>query len=734
MSSIFDALSQAALHAGSDPTAAQQALQQARRLWPELTVSQQQALQPLGRHLGLMAETEQLGRVLERLHAGDYEQAAQLMEGMSAAARKLLEPILALGDQTQQTSAQPEDDWEAQYADYADLTEEDLDQDPGGFFDPSAYEQEAAASPARTVGIQSDLSPSDLLARAGLGGFRPGQEEAVQAALDGRDSLVVMPTGGGKSLCYQLPASASDDLTVVVSPLIALIADQHQRFSSAGVRSVMFASSQGEEENRQALRQVRDGSAQVAFCAPERFASKAFRGALQQRNIALFVVDEAHCISEWGHDFRPDYLRLLPVINSLGRPPIMACTATATPKAADEIVTRLGLRDPQMVRRGFDRPNLSFDVVALSGTGAVARKRGTLLAGLSDASNRPAVVYCGTRKDTVAVTADLNEAGIRAVCYHAGMDPAGRTRAQEKFMRGEVEVVVATNAFGMGVDKADIRSVWHWALPTSVEAYYQEAGRAGRDGKPARAVLLAMRGDLGRLIQFIKQSELSVQDVRSSLDRLRRSAVDGVASLDPRAQEDRDRVALAVAERSGAISIAPAGAGMLAVRFEGPLDEGAARRFCKQALDRRWEAYKALRQFADTHDVCRRRQLLDHFGDDEPTAPEGRCCDVCDELNWLAVPEASAVKKRKSSSGSRNGSSVEAPGDPVDAGHLQALKSWRAERADGKPAYMVASNATLEEILRRKPRTANDLQSIKGVGPAFMDKHAESLLAELAAL
>ncbi len=344
-----------------------------------------------------------------------------------------------------------------------------------------------------------------LLAELGYEHWRPGQREAVIAALEGRDSLIVMPTGGGKSLCYQLPGLASEDLTIVVSPLIALMRDQWQRLTAAGKPVAMISSGMDEGETWSALDDVRSGQARIVYCAPERFASRVFLDALGERRIDLLAVDEAHCVSEWGHDFRPDYLRLPQIADRLGRPTVMACTATATKPVAAEIAQRFGMREPLQVRSGFDRPNLSFDVVALEGKGSVARRQALLEAGLADPANRPAIVYCGTRKDTDAVAEELRGAGIAAVAYHAGMESERRSLVQERFMASDTGVIVATNAFGMGVDKADVRSVWHMTIPTSVEAYYQEAGRAGRDGLPSRAVMLAMKADLGRLVRFNEQ-------------------------------------------------------------------------------------------------------------------------------------------------------------------------------------------------------------------------------------
>jgi RecQ family ATP-dependent DNA helicase len=343
-----------------------------------------------------------------------------------------------------------------------------------------------------------------LLAELGYAEWRTGQREAVVAALEGRDSLIVMPTGGGKSLCYQLPGLATEELTIVVSPLIALMRDQRERLTRAGRPVAMICSGMEEWEVSEALAQIREG-ARVVYCSPERFGSNVFLEALSHRKIDLIAVDEAHCVSEWGHDFRPDYLRLPEVVQRLGRPTVMACTATATVPVAREIASRFDMRDPLQVRSGFDRPNLSFDVVALEGKGSTARRQAVLEAGLADPANRPAIVYCGTRRQTEEVAAELRDAGIAAVAYHAGLEPEHRTAIQERFMATDDGVICATNAFGMGVDKPDVRSVWHVTIPTSVEAYYQEAGRAGRDGLPARATMLALKSDLGRLVRFNEQ-------------------------------------------------------------------------------------------------------------------------------------------------------------------------------------------------------------------------------------
>jgi ATP-dependent DNA helicase RecQ len=624
-------------------------------------------------------------------------------------------------------------------------------------------------------------TPEELLERFGLQAFRAGQREAVVAALEGRDSLVVMPTGGGKSLCYQLPALAGGGLVVVVSPLIALMADQWRRLKDSGVQATMLASGMEEGHNQRALLDIEGGATQLVLAAPERFASRAFRQALETRRVALFAVDEAHCVAEWGHDFRPDYLRLQGAIEAVGRPPVMAATATATPRVAQEIARRLGLHEWVAVSSGFDRPNLTFDVVTVEGKGAVTRKRAALLHVLERAQARPAIVYCGTRKDTEEVAALLAGRGIATVPYHAGMRPEARRASQEQFMSGAAEVVVATAAFGMGIDKADVRTVAHWALPTSLEAYYQEAGRGGRDGEPARALLLASRMDLGRLIRFNTERDTTVADVRAYVGALRRHASqEDVVTLAPSWQAEqndslltlggeRERMLLSIAERAGAVELEPGARGALRVRLTGRGDPRRAYMAIKAAKDRGWESYRAIVRFVSNGEQCRRRQILDHFGDAEECRPSGRCCDVCQADAQLAGAVQQALASgspKRRGSGQRQGAmlrsgrgrvrvsagaavpggafaaeatgeqllAAEAEPEPVDEAQFERLKAWRLSRAEGKPAYTVATNAALEEALRRSPSDLDGLLAIRGIGPAFCEKHGESLLQALAEL
>ena len=343
----------------------------------------------------------------------------------------------------------------------------------------------------------------------GLQAFRTGQREVIDAVLDDRDVLCVMPTGGGKSLCYQLPALLKAGLTLVVSPLIALMKDQVDALQARGLRATLINSTLGLDEQRARLIEAEAGHYDLLYVAPERFRSGHFVERMARLRPALLAIDEAHCISEWGHDFRPDYARLGLARRKLGMPPCIALTATATDLVRRDIAEQLDLRDPSQFVTGFDRPNLSYAVVE-------ARRDAEKFARLAEllrATSGSVVIYASSRKRCEAIAEFVSEELRRSVvAYHAGMERDLRHDSQESFMRGKVDVIVATNAFGMGVDKPDIRAVVHFNLPGTLEAYYQEAGRAGRDGLPAHCLLLYAPGDR-KLQQLFIENEYPPRDL-----------------------------------------------------------------------------------------------------------------------------------------------------------------------------------------------------------------------------
>jgi ATP-dependent DNA helicase RecQ len=566
-----------------------------------------------------------------------------------------------------------------------------------------------------------DLAAS-LQEHFGFPGFRPGQREACEAAVAGRDVLVVMPTGSGKSLCYQLPALVRDDLTIVVSPLVALMQDQVEALHARGLadRVALVNAQQDGYANADALERASDGRLRLLYVAPERFSSPGFVERIASARVGLFVVDEAHCVSQWGHDFRPDYFRLADAARYLGAQAIVASTATATPQVAADIVRRLKLREPVRVATGFDRPNLAFGVARP----APHEKLSQMVATLRRDDALPAIVYAGTRAGSEELAEHLGrELGVAAAAYHAGLERSARADVQRRFLADELAVIVATNAFGMGVDKPNVRTVIHASVPASLEAYYQEAGRAGRDGLPARALLFAENRDKALHVHFIRRDELDDKMPGRLAWRLAADAnADGAfPELSP-ARYDIDagqlageidvsgeqlRALVGHLARAGVVEPSPSAPDRVAGRIVASFD-GRAGALCRtsigEASKARWRQYREIWAYVES-ESCRRRTILRHFGDHSDPAPNEVCCDACGADLVPAPPpvDLSAIEGLDDAIVSVARMAKPAVGRTTCAEILHGARTKKIERNsyDGLPAYGTSASMRRADILAR---------------------------------
>jgi ATP-dependent DNA helicase RecQ len=623
---------------------------------------------------------------------------------------------------------------------------------------------------AETQTNQLDLDAG--LTQLGYECFRPGQREAVDTLLTDGRLLLVAPTGGGKSLIYQLPAALLPGTTIVVSPLIALMHDQVLALAERSVPSTYLAGTLDSDEMRRRMSEASRGAYKLIYVAPERLNFDGFRGMVSRLGCPLVAIDEAHCISEWGHDFRPDYMRIGELLHDLSDARVLACTATATPIVRDEILERLGLPvdTPQLVK-GFARPNLALRVREIQSQGEGSTHVDLLLREClkSPGSGQgTAIVYSPTRKRTDSEANRLAQAGWRAEAYHAGMEGDQRDRVQTAFANGKVEVVVATNAFGMGIDRHDVRCIAHLAPPSSVEAYYQEAGRAGRDGQDAACMLLVSPGDMAMRRHLIESDgrradENTIGHKWNLFLELMRWVEGGSCRHDAILRYFGDEeetlsgcgrcdVCLemgdggqADAEETSTI-VRKALCGV--ARVHGKFGIQAAAKLLKGAEDDRlnWSELAQTPTFGTLHvhsedwimtllRRCVTAGWVDFHGGQRPVVivtEEGQ--DVIHErrpARLLLPPTKTArVKRTPSPGGGKKSVSVDVDLDNEARNLFEALRAWRVEmaRKEKVPPYVIASDRTLREIAMLRPTNDRDLALAHGIGPAKVAKYGEAVV------
>jgi len=552
--------------------------------------------------------------------------------------------------------------------------------------------------------------------------FRKGQEAIVRSVLSGRPTIAILPTGGGKSLCFQLPALLLEGTTVVVSPLVALMKDQVDALRGRGIAATFVNSSLNEAERQERQAALRRGEVRLVYVAPERFKSPSFLSAMVGIKVPLLAVDEAHCISAWGHDFRPEYQRIAQAREALAAERVLALTATATPEVRRDIADALEMRDPKVFVAGFDRPNLFIEVLRVGGD---KDKLGRLLA--LARGGGPGLIYAATRKNVDKVVAALRAAAVDALGYHAGMGDEERTSVQDRFVRGEVPVIVATNAFGMGVDKADIRFVAHFDVPRSLEAYYQEIGRAGRDGAESFALLLFNFADVmmqRRMIEGGRPSRDLVERVWSEARKQLHGSIDDLARASGQTPSELHG-AIRLLESAGHLERGESREGRffvatpsveaaeLAVDFE-LLELRVARE--RQMLER-------LVRFADTRG-CRRHNLLRYFGD----ADAPRSCQGCESCMGSRAPEAEAVAEPKRKVRTADPAQPEGPFDQQIFDKLRELRTELA-RESRVPPYVIFHDATLRELARALPHDERSFLAVKGAGPGRWQRYGGRVVA-----